>query len=84
MKKGIFMEVKKHSAAYDKGFNSECYENPYQVGSEEYDDCERGWAQRIKRGYRCKSVNSSKKKFKQKTFKEIYQQSNWHSKDDND
>jgi hypothetical protein len=80
MQKGIFMVIKKNSEAYDKGFKSECYENPYQVGSNEYNDCERGWAQRIKRGYRCKPVNSSKQKHKQKTFKEIYQQSSWHSK----
>jgi hypothetical protein len=78
------MEIKKNSVAYNKGFNSECYENPYKVGSDEYNDCERGWAQRIKRGYRYKTVNSRKKKSKQKTFQEIYQQSSWHDQDINE
>lgn len=74
------MVIRNSSEAYDKGFKSECYENPYDVGSDEYNECERGWAQRIKRGYRCNPINSSNKKTKPKTFKEIYQQRNWHSK----
>jgi hypothetical protein len=62
------------SEAYNKGFTSEYYDNPYAVGSDEYNECERGWAQRIKRGYRCKT---SKKINKSKTFQQKYQNSNW-------
>lgn len=60
--------------AYNKGFKSECYDNPYDVGTAEFNECERGWAQRIKRGFRCKPKNI---KAKQKTFQEIYQDSTW-------
>lgn len=63
------MVNKNDSEAYDKGFKSERYENPYPVGSDEYNDCERGWAQRVKRGYLC--IVGTKKK-KQRTFQEIY------------
>jgi len=68
------MVDKNSSDAYNKGFKSECYDNPYAVGSDEYNDCERGWAQRIKRGYRCKT---NSKKTNKKTFQEMYQHSNW-------
>jgi len=68
------MVDKNSREAYNKGFKSESYENPYAIGTDDYNECERGWAQRIKRGYRC---NTSKKKNKQKTFQEIYQDSNW-------
>lgn len=67
------MEDKHSSEAYNKGFKSEVYANPYSVGSKEYDECERGWAQRIKRGYRCKTI----KKTKSKNFQQKYQNSNW-------
>lgn len=73
------MEVKEpmfkahRSEAYKKGFTSEYYNNPYAVGSDEYDECERGWAQRIKMGYRCQTI----KKNKPKTFQQRYQNSRW-------
>jgi hypothetical protein len=68
------MEDKHSSEAYNKGFKTEQYNNPYPVGSNEYNECERGWAQRVKRGYPCKT---SKIKNKSKTFKEKYQNSSW-------
>jgi hypothetical protein len=58
-----------NNKAYNKGFKSELYDNPYAIGSDEYNDCERGWAQRVKRGYRC--VTKAPKK-KHRTFQEIY------------
>lgn len=36
--------------AFEQGFNSKKYQNPYDPSTEEYDDFERGWTQRLKRG----------------------------------
>jgi hypothetical protein len=38
------MVNKNSSEAYNKGFKSECYDNPYTVGSDEYND---GWVTMI-------------------------------------
>ena len=37
------------SKEYEEGFLSRKYENPYDAGTTEYDDFERGWVQRLKR-----------------------------------
>jgi hypothetical protein len=63
------MENSNDNEAYQKGFKSTLYDNPYSFGSHEYNECERGWSQRLRRGFRC--ISEPKKK-KQRTFQEIY------------
>lgn len=38
-----------NSKAYEAGFSSRKYENPYTRGSQDFNDFERGWIQRVKR-----------------------------------
>ncbi|NOH82831.1 hypothetical protein [Vibrio sp. 03-59-1] len=38
------------SKAYDEGLRSSTCCNPYNMGTAEFNDFERGWVQRIKRG----------------------------------
>lgn len=37
------------SKAYEEGFSSRKYLNPYSPGSSEFNEFERGWGQRVKR-----------------------------------
>ncbi len=37
------------SDAYKEGFRSKYCDNPYQIGTQEYNDFERGWSQKVKR-----------------------------------
>lgn len=37
------------SKEYEEGFASKMYSNPYQWGTREFNDFERGWVQRLKR-----------------------------------
>lgn len=37
------------SEAYKKGFNSKFCDNPYDIGTQEYNEFERGWSQKAKR-----------------------------------
>jgi len=63
------MENSNNNEAYLKGFDSVLYNNPYPVGSAEYNECERGWAQRFRRN---STRTSLAKKKKPKTFQELY------------
>lgn len=38
-----------NSKAYEAGFSSKKYENSYTPGSQDFNDFERGWIQRVKR-----------------------------------
>lgn len=40
----------KRSAEYYQGFNSKSNQNPYTPGTEEFNEFERGWVQRLKQG----------------------------------
>lgn len=42
--------MSKLSIAYNEGFNSKKYDNPYNPSTQEYNDFERGWCQRVKHG----------------------------------
>ena len=37
------------SKEYEEGFTSKKYSNPYQAGTQAFNDFERGWVQRLKR-----------------------------------
>ena len=45
--------MKGTSKAYKEGFKSKANQNPYLINTQEFNDFERGWSQRIKRGYSC-------------------------------
>ncbi|ODS04291.1 hypothetical protein [Vibrio scophthalmi] len=38
------------SEAYREGMKAKTYENPYEPGTQQFNEFERGWSQRIKRG----------------------------------
>jgi hypothetical protein len=54
------MENSNDNEAYQRGFKSALYDNPYSFGSHEYNECERGWSQRLRRGFYC--ISEPKKK----------------------
>lgn len=68
----IKMEPLGNTEAYREGLKSVAYKNPYPINSDEYNDFERGWSQRVKSGFRC---NSTIKNKKPSTFQEKYK--NW-------
>ena len=41
----------KRSQAYREGFYSKKNENPYKIGTDEYNEFERGWTQKLKRNF---------------------------------
>ncbi|CAH8213705.1 hypothetical protein V9789_004395 [Vibrio vulnificus] len=53
------------SDAYRQGFNSKYCDNPFEMGSQEYNDFERGWSQKAKR-----FPNSVESKYKHKRFEQ--------------
>lgn len=44
------------SEAYLEGMKAKAYENPYERGTKQFNDFERGWSQRLKRGGSCASI----------------------------
>lgn len=63
------------SDAYRQGIESPSYDNPYKVGTSEYNDFERGWAQRVKRNYKC--VTKKRPVKQPSTFQEKYKHARW-------
>ncbi|EJL6735809.1 hypothetical protein NMR87_004690 [Vibrio alginolyticus] len=53
------------SDAYRQGFYSKYCDNPFEMGSQEYNDFERGWSQKAKQ-----LPNSVESKYKHKRFKQ--------------
>jgi len=47
---GLHMSQIGKSEAYIQGMKAKVYTNPYERGSQQHNDFERGWSQRIKRG----------------------------------
>ena len=60
------------SKAYKEGFNSKINANPYIINTNEHNDFERGWSQRVKRGRSYESaypVENTKTRPLQETYK---------------
>lgn len=62
------------SKEYKEGFNSRANKNPYDVSTREYNDFERGWSQRVKRGGSYESAYTMES-IKAKPLKETYRKS---------